>query len=159
MHIASRYQKNSRKQSDDPPVTQEGSAIQQIRRCITDGHLKLADGSSSWAMIGACHKEPYSNKPQRDSQWRLHQRRRRRLMFSKTESSAAVRSSLVSDTQLTAWRFAFVCADRWNCVTFAIARVDVDTPYYKGEPSCCLLLWLGWFYWFTPFCCMSGSVT
>ena len=26
-----------------------------------------------------------------------------------------------------------MCTDRWNCAKFPIARVNVDTHYYKGE--------------------------
>ena len=45
--------KGSRKQPED---SLEGSAIQQIRQCITNGHLNLVDGTSLPVVIGACNK-------------------------------------------------------------------------------------------------------
>ena len=45
--------KETRKQPDDSPVAQEGSAIQQLKLCIPEGHLKLPDRSSLPVVIGA----------------------------------------------------------------------------------------------------------
>ena len=56
-------------------------------------------------------------------------------MLSQTQyacSSAAVRNSLVSDTQLTKDAHLCVLIDE-TLQKFSIARVNVDTHYYKGE--------------------------
>ena len=90
---------------------------------MIDGHLKLADVLSLPVVIRASDKHSVSEgfigekvKVLRDTEY----------------SSAAVRSSLVSDTQLTGNVQLCVLIDG-TVRKFPIARVNVDTPFYKGD--------------------------
>ena len=95
-------QPNTKKQPDDSSATHEGSAIQQIRRCDTDGHLKLADRLSLPVVIGACNKHrnvpTHQNMPVSED---FIGERKANILRDTGCRSAAVRSSLVSDIKLT----------------------------------------------------------
>ena len=135
----------SRKQSDDLPATHEGSAIQQITQCVTDGHLKLADGSSVPVFIKACDKHrdvpTHHNIPVSEG----FIGEKANVLQDTGCSSAAIRSSLVSYTQLTGGAHLCVLIDGtgWK---FLIARVSIQHYTTRERWKQCALV-----------CCQSSS--
>ena len=111
-------------------IIAKGSPVEQH---VVDGCLKLDDGTSIPVETGACdmHRETPDGHNMEVCDAFLGDTQVR-MMRDTGCSSAAVRTSLVRDDQLTGKVHLCILIDG-TARTFPIARIQVDTPYFVGE--------------------------